>query len=290
MTVLSVITVTHDSGHIISSFLSFLGPPPAGFDIIVVDSGSRDLAQIRNLTEDVGARFVDALTNVGYGAGSNRGALVSDADWFAFVNPDVEVNWKSLAELVGLAQAYGLACIGPQIVDGDGVPVPSGLSLIRPPWSRRLVARQVSGDVVLCEAVSGCALVIERRAFHSIAGFDESFFMFAEEYDLLKRLAEVGGKVGVARGVSVRTVGGASSSSVSLRWRSTERHVGHIRYIRKHHGLVAGVADLALRCAQVVLRGEFSPVMVSLRQIFGARPLGGGVRRVARGSDAGGSP
>lgn len=286
MTTVSVVTVTHDSTHVLPGFFAALGDQPEGCEVVVVDSGSRDQAATRALAQAVGARFVDAGSNVGYGSGSNLGAAQSSGAWLAFVNPDVEVAWGSLLRLVDVARRHDLACVGPQIVDGDARPVPSGHAFLRPPWARQAAAAPPSREVAACEVVSGCALVIERDAFVGLDGFDESFFLFAEEHDLLRRLAAAGGAVGVAREVTARTVGGASSDSVSSRWSAAERSVGHIRYIRKHHGLAVGVLDLGFRCLQACVRPELAPASASLRQILGAHPLRlsrHGVSRLAAG-------
>lgn len=238
-----------------------------------VDSGSREPESTRTFAERCGARFVDAGGNVGYGTGSNLGAAVSQGDWLAFVNPDVEVSWASLCRLVETAEAHGLTCVGPQLEDGQGQEVPSSHPFMRPPWVPRSTTTLARGTVSRADVVSGCALVVRRADFLAVGGFDEAFFMFAEEHDLQRRIHDAGGVVGVALEVRARTVGGASSDSVSRRWSAAERSVGHVRYMRKHHGRVAGAVDLTYRCVLALVRADQRPATASLTQILRARPL-----------------
>ncbi|GEA89833.1 glycosyltransferase family 2 protein [Cellulomonas cellasea] len=293
MSRLSVVTVTHDSAHVLPTFFAALGTAPDGCEVVVVDSGSREPETVRALAEGAGARFVAAGRNVGYGSGSNRGAAVAHGEWLAFVNPDVEISWTSLLRLADLGQERGLTCVGPQLEDGLGRDVPSGHPFMRPPWVRRSTAPRAHGPVSVTDVVSGCALVVRRADFVAVGGFDESFFMFAEEHDLQRRVHDAGGTVGVAREVRARTVGGASSESVSRRWSVAERSVGHVRYMRKHHGRLVGALDLAYRLVLALVRTDQRPAAASLAQILRARPLRTGPgarpdaerRRVTSGRD-----
>lgn len=271
MTRLTVITVTHDSNHLLDEFLERLGSSKEA-KTLVVDSGSADVEVTRRIAGERRAKFIDAQANVGYGTGNNRGAAASQSEWLAFVNPDVEITVQSLLELVATAARNDLDAVAPSLEDLTGSPLRSTRPFMAPPWAPRSEARVEKGEVILTEVLSGCAFAIRRSAFERLGGFDESFFMFAEEYDLFKRLHDVGGTVGVVPAVVARTESGSSSSSTSRRWSSAERSVGHIRYVRRHHGRPAAYADLLLRCMEAFVRPELKPARTSLRQILSARP------------------
>lgn len=284
----SVITVTHNSAHVLPSFFYGLGDRACVDDVVVVDSGSRDPAQVRVLATDVGARFIDAAANVGYGTASNLGAHGASSEWLAFVNPDVQVLARDLVQLCEVGQKHDVDCLGPQLKDSTGVRSISVRREMAPPWRRTGLRRRrepwSAPGVLPAGCLSGCAMVVRRSAFERAGGFDENFFMFAEEVDLQKRMLDAGGRLAVVPQVHALTDGGGSSEGVTSRWAATERSVGHVRYTRKHFGAVDGVVDLAFRCLEVAFSPTFRPRRQSWCQLWQARPLSASGRPATGGS------
>lgn len=94
--------------------------------------------------------------------------------------------------------------------------------------------------------VSGACMLVRRTAYQEAGGFDEAFFMYAEETDWLKRMHEKGWQVGFTPAAVVTHLGGASGGATNI-----QRYVFDSldRYQRKHHG-VLGL--LSLRLAMIV--------------------------------------
>ena len=65
-----------------------------------------------------------------------------------------------------------------------------------------------AGDV---ESVSGAFMLMRRAALHEVGGFDEQFFMYAEDIDLSLRFVENGWRVQYWPGVDVIHVGAGSN-------------------------------------------------------------------------------
>lgn len=65
-----------------------------------------------------------------------------------------------------------------------------------------------AGDV---ESVSGAFMLMRRSALHQVGGFDEQFFMYAEDIDLCLRFVEHGWRVRYWPGVDVIHVGAGSN-------------------------------------------------------------------------------
>jgi GT2 family glycosyltransferase len=200
--------------------------------------------------------------------GTNIGVRSARNDWIAIVNPDVKVTLGQLKELCAIAAAANIACLGPQVIDQAGCVVSTARSTIRPPWRGSGFRPTVSGDLTFCESISGCCMVMRREEFERVGGFDRYFFMFAEEIDLHSRITSDGGKVAVTRQVTVQTPGGGSSSSVSKRWNATEREVAHVRYVRKHFGMVDASVDFVWRVLRILGGGVYVPRLDSLRQLW----------------------
>jgi N-acetylglucosaminyl-diphospho-decaprenol L-rhamnosyltransferase len=77
--------------------------------------------------------------------------------------------------------------------------------------------------VVPVDWVSGACFLVRRSAFEEVGGFDESYFMYAEDVDLCWRLGRNGWRVAYAPGAEV----------VHLQGRSTDRHP--YQMILEHH-------------------------------------------------------
>ncbi len=166
-------------------------------DIVVVENGTpgSTLAALRGR----GVHIVEPGLNLGYGRGVNRGvARVRDHEFVLISNPDVVVHHGAVAALVAaLDELPDVAVVGPQIRRPDGSVYPShrvfpnfwlaGLhALLAPLWpsnpaTRRYRSRHDDGSV---DWVSGACFMMRRGAFEEVGGFDERYFMFAEDMTL----------------------------------------------------------------------------------------------------------
>ncbi|MDV8146992.1 glycosyltransferase [Arthrobacter sp. B10-11] len=263
-----IVTVTYNSAHLISSFLRNLlnGREAASGRVVVVDSGSSDAERTRRSVDELGSVFVSLPNNVGYGSASNVGSQYSDSEWIAMVNPDVRVTLGDIENLVADAQQYGFQCIGPNVVDEEGVLQQSWHGMAAPPWRRRSSSAERQGEAFRADSVSGCCMVIQRNWFEKLGGFDESFFMFCEEIDLHKRLSEAGGKIGVSNRVRVTTPGGASSLGTTKRWSNVERSIAHVQFTTKHYSKLEGTIDALWRLGLIVTKDVYRPRTASLKQ------------------------
>lgn len=179
-------------------------------EIIVVENGEPGSSR-----DALGDRAVDVVVtglNLGYGRGANRGvARVRDHEFVLISNPDVVVHHDAVTELVrALDERPRVALAGPQIRRPDGSVYPShrvfpnfwlaGLHALLAPWwpsnpaTRRYRSRHGDGSV---DWVSGACFLVRREAFEEVGGFDERYFMFAEDmalcWDLRQRGWDVAG-------------------------------------------------------------------------------------------------
>ncbi len=250
---IGVVTVTHNSAHVLDGFLDQLSAETAENEtrVVVVDSGSSAIGETKRISRQSGAAFVPILENVGYGTASNRGAQGLNVDWLAFVNPDVHVTAATLHYLAQLAGELHLAAIAPNIVrDSADVDGP------------------LTGGIIEGALLSGACLVVAWDAFEVLGGFDERFFMFAEEEDLLLRLTKAGYRYGLASGVRVFSPGGASSEGVSRRWGLAQREgLGRMQLLLKHRGGIAAVAAMLRTGWRIMTWSSLSPRNASVVQV-----------------------
>lgn len=192
-------------------------------NIVVVDN-STESASARTLTNhDV--QVVSTMHNLGYGRAMNRGvAFAAPSEFLLLSNPDIEVHVGAVESLESFLDDHPeVALVGPTIVDNDGSLYPSvrvfpniflaGLHALCAPWwpanpfTRRYRQPRRDGGI---DWVSGAFFLVRRDAFQAVGGFDERYFMFAEDMDLCWRLQEAGYRIGFDGNAVVTHIEGVS--------------------------------------------------------------------------------
>ncbi len=183
-------------------------------------------------------------TNLGFGAGHNALIARTDAPWYFCLNSDAWPEPGALATMVAVAQQHPhAAAIAPRIETPAGVmeisthPFPStrlaaivNLGLVRllskrrradallDGWWRHDQARSVDWAV-------GAALLMRRSALDVVGGFDERFFMYAEDLEWGWRVHERGYETWFEPAALVRHVGNASGEQLY----KSERTAAYLR-------------------------------------------------------------
>lgn len=250
-TSVSVVIVSYNTRALLARCLDSLSGEAAA-EIIVVDNASTDdsVSYVRENYPDV--RVIANDRNVGYGAAANEGIRSTSSPLVLLLNADTAVEPGCIAALEHAAQnAPRAAILAPAIVNGSGVaeiscfPFPGTLGWFLenepvaavarriPRLRRRAVSFDPPATAHRIPWALGCALLVRRSALDEVGGFDESFFMYYEEVDLSRRLADAGWEVWFTPEARVRHVGGASTSQ--HRTAMLVRHFeSTVRYYRRH--------------------------------------------------------
>lgn len=271
----SAIIVNYRSYAEVDECLRALHASAPRLEAIVVDHASDTAAldALRVRHPQVG--FVATDANPGFGAGMNRGAARAAGRLLLLLNPDTRVEADTphlLAEW--LARHPRCAVVGPQVRTGDGQLEASArrfpswstvlggrstwLSRVWPrnPWSRRnLLADPARLEPREVDWVSGACMMVRREAFEAVGGFDERFFLYWEDADLCRRLANAGWSVSYHPGCRVTHLG-ARSSTQRPRATIVAFHRSAYRYFWKHGStarrLLAPVVGIALAARMAV--------------------------------------
>lgn len=207
------------------------------FDVTVVDNASSDGSADVIAAEFPQVRLIRLAVNVGWGRAINRGAVATSGRHVLFLNPDAVPVGHPVAELARFAALHpenGIYAGRTLHADGTddmyccwGLPTlrgyfgfATGLSTAFPgnswinpedlPGYDRRSVREVP-------AVSGCCMLVDRKLFNELGGFDPVFFLYSDDIDLCTRAAALGARPVVVPGAAVVHLGGASSSSEGQR-------------------------------------------------------------------------
>jgi GT2 family glycosyltransferase len=159
-------------------------------------------------------RYVFAGRNLGFGAGHNLAlALIEKLDGapaqaHLFLNPDVTFGPDILPTLLGeMTLDPSIGAVMPKVLFPDGqlqrlcklLPTPADLLLRRflpiQAWVDALNRRYELFDLPQnsqqdVPSLSGCFLMVRSTLLKQVGGFDERYFMYMEDVDLVRRLGD----------------------------------------------------------------------------------------------------
>lgn len=221
--------------------------------VVVVDNHSLD-GSAEAVAGREGVTFIDTGANLGFGTAANRGVAACREEYVLVANPDLVMAPGAVAALVAALDAEGsIGVVGPRIHTPDGRLYPSArqfpdlvtamghgaLGLLRPDnrFSRRYHLAEASTadprrDRTYVDWVSGTCMLVRRRAFEAVGGFDEAYFMYVEDVDLCWRLHAHGWRVAYEPAAEVTHEIGVSSRRVPYRM-ILEHHRSLWRFARR---------------------------------------------------------
>lgn len=205
---LSISIVSYNNGNDIRSFLkTLLRYTSLKLKFIVYVINNSQTQRIDDL-EKLDSRIVviQMNKNVGFGAGHNAVLNKINSKYHAIVNPDIILNSDSFSELVHFLNTHDdVGMVAPLILGMDGKTqnvYRRELTLfdlfvryVCPKLFKRRLQYHILADQdktkdFCCPFVQGSFLVLKTNLFKELNGFDDRYFMYAEDADLCKRVSE----------------------------------------------------------------------------------------------------
>jgi len=258
MTKLSVIVVNYNSGPCLASCLDTVLGDANVTEVVVVDNASADdsmrAAQARMQNSPERLQWVQLETNTGFARAANRGVEHTHGGLLLFLNPDAQLQAGALQNaLSSLHCTRGVGLVGAWVVDAQGHEqrgtrrrLPTlmnasvtflGLGFLERWWPKcqsiNLGWQAVPTDNQVVEAVSGAFMLMPRKAFVEIGGFDPGYFLHCEDLDLFWRLRQAGYAIVLAVHAKVTHEQGVPSRSVPLRVHF-HKHRSMARFFLRH--------------------------------------------------------
>ena len=167
-------------------------------EIVIVDNGSTDPAALA-LMRDSALRVVPDPAPFNFSRLCNAGARASTGSVLLFLNNDTEVlspDW--LQRMLAFALQPHVGAVGARLLYPDGTLQHSGVAKVgdgpthvfaEMPEDTPHPRVQLPGNWA---AVTGACLMVERRKFDEVGGFDETYPVAFNDTDLCFRLLEAG--------------------------------------------------------------------------------------------------
>lgn len=188
--------------------------------VLVDNTGSRQtaeaviaLGEARFKDSGVTMNYLHRHVNIGYGSAHNLVMHGGNTHYHLVLNPDVELAPDALSEGLTFLDANAeVGVLAPAVFTPDGAPeflckrYPTVLDLalrgFAPTPLGRLFCRRLeryemretvaSGDTVSpVPMMSGCFMLVRRKAVEATGGFDPRYFLYFEDFDWSVRLNRV---------------------------------------------------------------------------------------------------
>jgi GT2 family glycosyltransferase len=202
---------------------SFLNSEYPFYEIIIVDNGSTD-GSVSKIKREFGADqnrilILDLPNNLGFAVGNRIGASKAVGEYLLFLNSDTKVKPACLGELVnvmdndpsiGVAQAKLLLMDKPDTFDCAGV-IMNVFGGSRPRgWNEKDIGQYDQIDEI--SFAKGAAMIVRKKIWIMLEGFDPLFFVYSEESDFCWRVWLSGYRVVFAPSATVYHVRAATSA------------------------------------------------------------------------------
>jgi len=269
---LSVVLVNYNTRDLTRECLASLYRETVQTDleVILVDNGSTDGSADMVAREFPGVVLLRNPCNEGFSRANNQGIAVARGEYILLLNTDTVVLDRAVEKTLAFMRAHPEADVaGCRLLNADRSTQPSARSF---PNTRNLFwlatllnavfpKSRVFGQfdltwfgydrVLEVDTVIGAFLMAKRSAFGLVGGFDEKFYFYGDEADLLKRMRDAGCRVFFFPGADVVHYGGGSIRNPLMYYRNL--HNSYLRMLRKHYrGAEFAAALLFLKAAVAV--------------------------------------
>ena len=251
----SVIIVNWNTKELLRDCLSSVYEHAGNIDyeIIVIDNASTDgsASMVKNDFRQV--ILIKNSDNRGFATANNQGMTVAKGRYVLLLNSDTIVLDNSIANTVRFADENPRAAVtGCRVLNPDRTlqrtcfMFPSILNMLLSitylyklfPKSRFFGREQMTwwgrNDVRQVDVVTGCFMLVRRKAIEQAGMMDEQFFMYGEETDWCYRFRQKGWKVMFAPVGEIIHFGGQSTAQKPVAM-IVQLRLSILKFMKKHY-------------------------------------------------------
>lgn len=172
-------------------------------EIIVIDNNSTDKSCSMLRAKFPEVQLIANEQNIGFSKANNQGVDKAQGEFILILNPDTVIAEDTIERIIDFAdsQEY-LGALGVKFIDGTGKFLPECKRNIP---TVRIASRKILGNTkeyyashisenenVEIDVLTGAFMLMRRKTFLKVGGFDEEYFMYGEDVDLSYKLLNNG--------------------------------------------------------------------------------------------------
>lgn len=212
MPTLTITIVNHSGRHYLKDAIDAIHKQDfKDYEIIIADTESTDGSQ-----EYIKTNYPDVtllpVKNNGYGYACNRAAEIANGQYLMFFNEDMIIDDSFLQKLMDFHLSLPnteKGATSTTMTAGNAEPDFDATH----PGKIDLLGLPVDIETEDSVTIPGCPLLIEKKIFQEIGGFNENIFLYGEDVDISWRLKIFGYKTRVFKGTFLHHVGAASGGA-----------------------------------------------------------------------------
>ena len=263
---------TNGREHLLACLSAIERTHPAGVEreILVLDNASEDgsAEAVRALGGEIRLIALERRA----GKAENDSTLLREAEgrYCLLLNEDSELRPGAAEALVAALDADPrAAAAGAQLLDSEGVPTACawrfpgvGTALAGALFlHRRLTVQSKGADTRTVDWAQSSALMVRREAATQVDYLDPDFFVYYDECDFCKRLADAGWRTLFVPAAEAIHHDQLSTDLAAGLPRIVEFHRNRDRYMRVHHGRAAAFAVRVLTAWSYAVRAVAAIVL-----------------------------
>jgi hypothetical protein len=229
------------------------------YEVIIIDHNQEQEFRIQN--SELSKIMLPApysllpADNNGFGAGNNLGTSKANGEYLFLLNPDTLIIDDSIEKMFHFLKKHeeigALTCL---LYNRDRKTLQKAFfgkfqslgSLTLRHYNYQKINPPACGgqEFFYTDIVTGAALIIRKKLYDRIKGFDEHFFMYLEDDDLSKRIVNLGYKNAVLNTAKIIHLEGKSSNN---KQRKYYYYKSQDYYWQKHNGKILTLIMRILR-------------------------------------------
>ena len=219
----------------LNSFLKSFSHKDLSFSIKILDNSYSEVSSKKieylisflksNQSKNLNLEYVPSSKNIGFGEGCNKAARLGNADKILFLNCDTDLANLDVDKFIKFSKCINERDVigGPKVVDEKNFLQASCFSfdplsiLLKPlrhvrkmgrlsklilkiKWIKKrldllIYEKLARNSISYVDWISGCFMLVNRKFFESIGGFDKRYFLYFEDVDLCRSAKEANFRV-----------------------------------------------------------------------------------------------
>ena len=175
---ITIVIISHKSTYNVLRFIEGLS---VKYNILIIDNSNDNILK-EKIKNKINVKLF-TIENKGYGAAINYANNLIKTDYFFVFNPDIlDINDKFIDFFSKKTEDFknDFLCAGPRFLNVD---------------AKSHKQSDVKIKTAKIDAINGACMLINKKNFDLINGFDENFFLFFEENDFCKRGVDINLKI-----------------------------------------------------------------------------------------------
>jgi len=218
------------------------------YEVLIANNGEDEIRDLCDVYNEV-SYIINNTSNKGFGVAHNQLAPKAQAKTLLLLNPDI-IEMSMADSTISLSKQKKNGIIAPEVKNTEGeVEAWSRGSLLTPlslvmrniiPRKQKLLKKKKKYAMV-----TGAAMMIRKKVFIDIGGFDEKFFLYFEDCDFCRRVNSAGYDVIVDPASHVTHIAGASSDSKITQKEHYKKSQEY--YFKKYYGNLTAKIIISIR-------------------------------------------